>query len=102
MNYAVGGNPETPFRAKDDGSGALQQHRQLLETCKMALAHCGWMEARGYAVPPLPNGLRLDELLRTALAKASEAEWIRLVSPDELHATVRTAPDPGASPFRVG
>ena len=78
-NYTVGGDPEAAIGAKGDGRGELQQHRQLLETCKMALAHCGWMEARGYAVPPLPNGVRLDELLRMALAKASEAEWIRLV-----------------------
>ena len=48
---------------------------ELMEACKVALVHCGWMEASGYVVPPLPSGESLQDLLRAAMAKAVRDEW---------------------------
>ncbi len=50
----------------------LEASMELMEACKLALAHCDWMEANGYEMPPLPTGETLKDRLKMAIEKAAE------------------------------
>ena len=51
--------------------GVIDVRQELLGACKVALAHCRWMEANGHEVPSLPSGEQLQSVLRTAIDKAT-------------------------------
>ena len=51
--------------------GVIDVRQELLEACKVALAHCSWMEANGHGVPPLPGGEHLQSVLSVAIDKAT-------------------------------
>ena len=60
-------------------------HLELLETCKLALAHVRRVEASGYTLPPLPNGQSLNDVLTAAVDKATASGYLRDPKTEEIN-----------------